>query len=132
MQNAFAFVIHEPEIGLGASVSLIGGEAEPAHGFGIVLRDTDADLVHQPEADLRVGMPLVGGEAIPPSCLRGGVAQRDALDATNIRLSKLVLGFGVPLLSSQAEGLKLPFLCLTLLGVRCLGVLPGVEGLAEE
>ena len=56
-----AVVVVEPEIELRVGVALFGGEAEPAHGLGVVLGDTLAGGVHEPEIELRAGESLFGG-----------------------------------------------------------------------
>ena len=58
----FAFVVHEPEIGLRLGEPLFGGEAIPAHRLGVVLGDTLAFIVHEPEIELRTGVALLGME----------------------------------------------------------------------
>ena len=34
LENALPVVVHEPEAGLGAGVTLLGGQPKPAHRFG--------------------------------------------------------------------------------------------------
>ena len=57
-----AFGVHDPEIGLRDGISLLGGEAIPAHRLGVVLGDTLAVVVHEPEIGLRNGDSLLGME----------------------------------------------------------------------
>ena len=40
LEDAAAVGIHGSEVGLRKGVALLGGQAEPAHGFGLVLEDT--------------------------------------------------------------------------------------------
>ena len=62
---------------LRVGVALIGGEAIPLQGLGVVLRHALAIVVHEAEIVLRAGVALVGGEAIPFQRL--GVVLRHAL-----------------------------------------------------
>ena len=50
---------------MSTSVALLGGEAQPPSGFGIVLGNAFAVVVHTREADLSPGVTLLGGAAIP-------------------------------------------------------------------
>ena len=48
------------EIELRSGVTLVGGQPEPAHRFGLVLEDAFAQGVHDPEIELRFGGSLLG------------------------------------------------------------------------
>ena len=50
----------EAELGLG--VSLLGSEAEPLHGFGLVFRHSIASGVHVTEVELGLGVSLLGSK----------------------------------------------------------------------
>jgi hypothetical protein len=43
-----------------ASASLVGGEAIPLHGLGVILRHPPAFVVRETEIELRDGVTLVG------------------------------------------------------------------------
>ena len=48
--------VHTPESELCNVVALLGRQAIPAHGFGIVLRDALAQVILVPEFDLSIGV----------------------------------------------------------------------------
>src|ERR1017187_3311608 len=62
------------EVELRCSETLVGGLAEPAHGFSVVLRHPLAAVVHDAEIELRFSETLVGGLAVPAG--RFGVVLR--------------------------------------------------------
>ena len=57
--------MHQSEIVLSTGVSLLGCDANPLGGFGVVLRNAVAVVVHHSEHSLSLGVPLFSGEAIP-------------------------------------------------------------------
>ena len=65
LENALPVVVHEPEAGLGAGVTLLGGQPKPAHRFGVVLEDALAVGVHTPEVELGAGVALLGSQPKP-------------------------------------------------------------------
>ena len=60
LENALAIVVHDPEVELRLSDTLLGSELEPAYRFGIVLENALPVVVHDPEVVLRFGVSLVG------------------------------------------------------------------------
>ena len=52
LRDTPAFVIHEAEVVLGISISLIRRLAIPLHRLGVVLRDTPASAIHETEIGL--------------------------------------------------------------------------------
>ena len=65
LENTSPLDVHDPEVGLRTGVTLLGGQPEPAPGFGIVLEDALTIGVHEPETELCGGVTLLGGEAVP-------------------------------------------------------------------
>ena len=55
-----AGVVHEPEVELRSGDTLIGGQAVPAHRFGVVPGNSFAPGVHAPEVELCLGVTLLG------------------------------------------------------------------------
>ena len=53
------------EVELGIGVTLLGGQTEPAHSFGLVLENALALGVPETEKVLGAGEALLGGLAIP-------------------------------------------------------------------
>ena len=92
--------IHHPEVGLRTGVALLCGEAEPAGGFIVVLRNAFAVEAPVAEAVLRGGVTLLGGEAVPT----GGftVVLRNAF-AVAVHEAEAGLRSGVALLCGEAE-----------------------------
>ena len=58
-------VIHGPEVGLGAGVSLLRRQTVPLHGLGIVLRHALSGGVHEPEVVLGAGVTLLRRQTGP-------------------------------------------------------------------
>ena len=83
---------------LGAVVTLLGGQAEPPDGYGIVLRYAQTVGVPDPEGELGGGVTLLGGEAVPPDGFR--VVPRHA-PTVGVRNPEVVLGAVVTLLGAR-------------------------------
>jgi hypothetical protein len=79
---------------------LLSGLAKPLHTFGVVLRDSLAEVVYSAEVVLGVGLSLLSGFAIP---LRSfGVVLRNSLAAV-VCIGKRVLSFLVSLLGKPTS-----------------------------
>ena len=65
LQDAPALVVHEPEVGLRAGDTLVGGETVPADRFGIVLRHAFAAGIFEPAVELRGGIALLSRHTEP-------------------------------------------------------------------
>ena len=63
LRNALAVGIHDPEVELCAGVSLVGREAIPPDGLGVVLWNALTVGISHAEVELRGGIPLLGGTA---------------------------------------------------------------------
>ena len=63
--RAQAVGVHESEVELRQGQALVGGEAKPFDGVGIVLRSAFAIPRHDAKIELSQGVALVGGEMIP-------------------------------------------------------------------
>ena len=91
---ALAERIHDPEVGLRESHSLVGDEAKPPDRFSMVLRDTPSVPIHHSQVVLCKAHSLLSSEAKPPDCL--GIVLWDAL-ANVMKRAELVLSAGVSL-----------------------------------
>src|ERR1700722_10044162 len=99
---AQAVGIHESEVELRQGQALVGGEAKPFDGVGIVLRSAFAIPRHDAEIELGRGVALVSGEMIPFQRL--AVVLWYAVTVL-VHNAEIELPFGVPLVSGKAKPL---------------------------
>src|SRR5262245_53561412 len=60
LQHAVAFGVHQPEAELRGSIALIGGEAKPFDGFGVIAQPAATAVVDQPDERLGADITLFG------------------------------------------------------------------------
>ena len=81
-------------------IALVYRKLEPLVGFGIVLRDTEAQYVYLPERHRSNGISLISCQPVPADSL--GMALRDTL-ALLVHEPEKGLSTGIPLISRQPE-----------------------------
>ena len=98
-------MVHDAEVRLSLSVSLLGGPTIPHRCLRIVLRHALAHVIYDAEVRLCLSVSLLGGPTIPHRCLR--IVLRHAL-AHIIHVAEIDLRTRVPLLG----GPTIPHRCL--------------------
>jgi hypothetical protein len=60
LRHALAFRVHQPEAKLGGSIAMVGGEAKPFDGFGVVAQPIARAVMDQPDERLSADITLFG------------------------------------------------------------------------